>query len=109
MNPLYVPLISDVSIHDSPGSCSLWCVIGQEKVEIMNELDILGQSTNGRKLLSYDKLKQLKVKIKQWHLHTKNSERLKMQDVINALKILEGKIEAGTASPEDRESGINLL
>ncbi|GJX80250.1 hypothetical protein Tco_0328399 [Tanacetum coccineum] len=31
MNPLYVPLITDVSIHDSPGSCSLWCVIGQEK------------------------------------------------------------------------------
>ncbi|GJV36964.1 hypothetical protein Tco_1409441 [Tanacetum coccineum] len=29
MNPLYVPLITDVSIHDSPGSCSLWCVIDQ--------------------------------------------------------------------------------
>ncbi|GKE24676.1 hypothetical protein Tco_1436188 [Tanacetum coccineum] len=31
MNPMYVPfpLITDVSIHDSPGSCSLWCVIDQ--------------------------------------------------------------------------------
>ncbi|GJV18038.1 hypothetical protein Tco_1363361 [Tanacetum coccineum] len=32
-----------------------------------------------------------------------------MQDVVNALKILEGKIEVGTASPKDRESRIKLL
>lgn len=42
-------------------------------------------------------------------MHAKNSERLQKQDVVNALKILEWKIEVGTASPEDRESRIKLL
>ncbi|GKA94542.1 hypothetical protein Tco_0816580 [Tanacetum coccineum] len=76
---------------------------------VTNELSYLGQSGDGTKLSSHVKLKLLKTKIKEWYVHSKNNDRAHKQDVVNALRLLEEKIEMGNASPKERESCIKLL
>ncbi|GJR37778.1 RNA-directed DNA polymerase, eukaryota, reverse transcriptase zinc-binding domain protein [Tanacetum coccineum] len=56
-----------------------------------------------------EKLKRLKMKIRQWHIQIKSNEGLQKQELANNLKSVETKIEAGTASLEDREMRIKLL
>ncbi|GKD85524.1 hypothetical protein Tco_1356678 [Tanacetum coccineum] len=76
---------------------------------ISTEWTSLRHNNDDRKLFSYEKLKCLNTKIKQWHGHTKNSEQLHKHEVLSTLKTLEEKIEVSSASLEDRESRIKLL
>ncbi|PWA95558.1 RNA-directed DNA polymerase, eukaryota, Reverse transcriptase zinc-binding domain protein [Artemisia annua] len=69
----------------------------------------IGQNVDGINILSHEKLKRLKVKIKQWIANSKSRERIHKQEIISALKQLEEKIEAGSASPDDREKRIKLI
>ncbi|GJW24152.1 RNA-directed DNA polymerase, eukaryota, reverse transcriptase zinc-binding domain protein [Tanacetum coccineum] len=68
-----------------------------------------GQNSDNHNLLSHDKLKGLKAKIKDWLKVTKTNERHHKQEALVALKNLKVKIDSNTASLEDRESCINLL
>ncbi|GJU30484.1 putative RNA-directed DNA polymerase, eukaryota, reverse transcriptase zinc-binding domain protein [Tanacetum coccineum] len=69
----------------------------------------LGQNDNGRKILSHEKLRLLKPRIKQWHSLTKSKERTQKQEGIVVVKNIEEKIEAGVASSDDRETRLKLL
>ncbi|PWA76614.1 RNA-directed DNA polymerase, eukaryota [Artemisia annua] len=69
----------------------------------------IGQNVDGIIILSHEKLKRLKVKIKQWIANSKSGERIHKQEIMSALKQLEENIEAGSASPDDREKRIKLI
>ncbi|GKC12741.1 hypothetical protein Tco_1009523 [Tanacetum coccineum] len=78
------------------------------KREGFDEL-INSELSNSSSLLSHDKLKALKSKIRLWHNTLRSKEISRKQDAIKSLKILEDKIDAGYASTEDRDSRINIL
>ncbi|PWA99336.1 RNA-directed DNA polymerase, eukaryota, Nucleotide-binding alpha-beta plait domain protein [Artemisia annua] len=68
---------------------------------IKTELGNLVHDPDGRKLLFHEKLKRLKLKVKQWHTLTKCNEGIRKQEIVNELKKLEENIEAGTASSDN--------
>ncbi|GKB99552.1 RNA-directed DNA polymerase, eukaryota, reverse transcriptase zinc-binding domain protein [Tanacetum coccineum] len=70
---------------------------------ISNEWNYLGQNSDN--LLSHDKLKCLKAKIKDWLKITRINERHHKKEILN----LEAKIDSNIASLEERQSRINLL
>nr|GEU50867.1 RNA-directed DNA polymerase, eukaryota [Tanacetum cinerariifolium] len=76
---------------------------------IFYEWNSFGQHDNRKRLLSHEKLKGLKDKIKVWLRDTKNTERRHKEEVLVALKNLEIKIDSITASSEDRVSRTKLL
>ena len=69
----------------------------------------MGQNVDGINILSHEKLKRLKVKIKHWVANFKSGERIHKQEIMSALKKLEEKIEVGSASPKDHEKRIKLI
>ncbi|GJQ96973.1 cytochrome P450 CYP72A219-like protein [Tanacetum coccineum] len=78
--------------------------------EVINtELSLLGHHDGSSNMLFHEKLKVLKQKIKHWHTSTRSNEASKRLEVLKNLKILNDKIEDGSASNDDRESRINLL
>ena len=50
------------------------------------ELANLDQNSDGSKVMFHDKLKRLKLKIKQWHMQLKNCEHLRKQGLAIHLK-----------------------
>ncbi|GJY34661.1 putative RNA-directed DNA polymerase, eukaryota, reverse transcriptase zinc-binding domain protein [Tanacetum coccineum] len=74
---------------------------------ISNEWNSLGQNSDN--LLSHDKLKGLKAKIKDWLKITRINERHHKKEILEDLKNLEAKIDSNIASLEERQSRINLL
>lgn len=78
-------------------------------ITIKTELANLVHDPDGRKLLFHEKLKRLKLKVKQWHILTKCNEGIRKQEIVNELKKLEENIEAGMASTDNLEAHIKLL
>ncbi|GJY28763.1 RNA-directed DNA polymerase, eukaryota, reverse transcriptase zinc-binding domain protein [Tanacetum coccineum] len=76
---------------------------------ISTKWNSFGHNSNNQNLLSHEKLKCLKAKIKVWIGVTKTNERHQKQEVLVALKNLEAKIDSNTTSLEDRETRIKLL
>nr|GEY20786.1 RNA-directed DNA polymerase, eukaryota, reverse transcriptase zinc-binding domain protein [Tanacetum cinerariifolium] len=78
--------------------------------EVINtELSLLGYHDGSSNMLFHEELKVLKQKIKHWHTSTRSNEASKRLEVLKDLKILNDKIEDGSASNNDRELHINLL
>ncbi|GJR96224.1 pentatricopeptide repeat-containing protein [Tanacetum coccineum] len=61
------------------------------------------------KLISYEKIRFLKARIKQWHIETRNSDRTIKKDNLQVIKSIEEKIEVGSANEIDRDTRIKLL
>ncbi|GJS87764.1 RNA-directed DNA polymerase, eukaryota, reverse transcriptase zinc-binding domain protein [Tanacetum coccineum] len=76
---------------------------------IKTELAHLAHNNGSSSLLYHEKLKALKPKIKLWHSNTRSKEGSQKHEALNSLKILDDKIEAGSASNDDRDLRINLL
>nr|GEU53840.1 putative RNA-directed DNA polymerase, eukaryota [Tanacetum cinerariifolium] len=76
---------------------------------ITTEYPLLGLHNGSSTMLLHEKLKALKQKIKLWHTSTRSNEASKKLEVLKSLKILNEKIEDGSANNNDRESRINLL
>nr|GEU98550.1 RNA-directed DNA polymerase, eukaryota, reverse transcriptase zinc-binding domain protein [Tanacetum cinerariifolium] len=62
-----------------------------------------------RKLLSHEKIKELKPKIKQWVATNKRNEDTRKKDLMKDLRILDDKIEAGLALNDDCDKHIKIL
>nr|GEV25621.1 RNA-directed DNA polymerase, eukaryota, reverse transcriptase zinc-binding domain protein [Tanacetum cinerariifolium] len=60
-------------------------------------------------LMSHEKFKNLKAKIKHWVRDVKSSERRHKEDMLLALKNLDVKIDSNSITDEDRESCIKFL
>ncbi|GKD31485.1 RNA-directed DNA polymerase, eukaryota, reverse transcriptase zinc-binding domain protein, partial [Tanacetum coccineum] len=76
---------------------------------ITSELNNLVKPSVGRKLLSYEKLKEVKPKIKQWVAVNKRNEDTRKKDLMKDLRILDDKIEVGLASNDDRDKRIEII
>ncbi|GJV19036.1 RNA-directed DNA polymerase, eukaryota, reverse transcriptase zinc-binding domain protein [Tanacetum coccineum] len=76
---------------------------------IKTELPKLEEHNFRGKLLSYEKLRLLKARIKQWHSETKTSHRVTKHDNLQVIKSIEEKIEAGSENDDDRDSRIKFL
>nr|GEW73138.1 RNA-directed DNA polymerase, eukaryota, reverse transcriptase zinc-binding domain protein [Tanacetum cinerariifolium] len=76
---------------------------------IKTELPKLEEHNFGRKLLSHEKIRLLKDRIKQCHSKTKTSDRVTKHDNLQLIKSIEEKIKAGSANYDDRDSRIKLL
>ncbi|GJW23368.1 RNA-directed DNA polymerase, eukaryota, reverse transcriptase zinc-binding domain protein [Tanacetum coccineum] len=76
---------------------------------IKMELSYLEEQSFGRKLISHEKFRFLKARIKQWHIKTKNSDSTIKQDNLQAIKSNQGKIEAESVNDIDRDTRIKLL
>ncbi|GJW23372.1 hypothetical protein Tco_0033994 [Tanacetum coccineum] len=68
------------------------------------ELSYLEEQSFGMKLISHEKFRFLKARIKQWHIKIKNSDSTIKQDNLQAIKSNEGKIEAESANDIDRDT-----
>ncbi|GJT24980.1 hypothetical protein Tco_0894917, partial [Tanacetum coccineum] len=73
------------------------------------ELSKLEEHNFGRKLLSHEKFRLLKVRKKRWHSETKTSDRVTKHDNLQLIKSIEEKIKAGSANDDDYDSRIKLL
>ncbi|PWA44682.1 RNA-directed DNA polymerase, eukaryota, Reverse transcriptase zinc-binding domain protein [Artemisia annua] len=60
-------------------------------------------------MMFHDKLRRLKLKIKQWRVQNKSRECLRKQELAMQIKGIEEKIEAGIASLEDHEERSKIL
>ncbi|GJT47181.1 RNA-directed DNA polymerase, eukaryota, reverse transcriptase zinc-binding domain protein [Tanacetum coccineum] len=67
------------------------------------------QSNTTKDLSSHEKLKSLKAKIKNWLRDTKSNERRHKEEMIDALKHLDVKIDSNNATDEDRDSRVKIL
>ncbi|GKD20760.1 putative RNA-directed DNA polymerase, eukaryota, reverse transcriptase zinc-binding domain protein [Tanacetum coccineum] len=76
---------------------------------IKMELPKLEEHNFRRKLLSHEKFRILKARIKQWHFETKTSNRVTKHDNLQLIKSIEEKIKADYANDDDRHSCIKLL
>ncbi|GKB86993.1 hypothetical protein Tco_0959265, partial [Tanacetum coccineum] len=76
---------------------------------IKMELPKLEEHNFGRKLLSHEKFRLLKARIKQWHSETKASDRVTKHNNLQRIKSIEEKIEAGSTNDDDSDSRIKLL
>nr|GEU52035.1 hypothetical protein [Tanacetum cinerariifolium] len=76
---------------------------------ISNEWNSFDQSNSNQILMSHEKFKNLKAKIKPWVRDIKSSEHRHKEDMLLALKNLEVKIDSNSATDEDRESRIEFL
>ncbi|GJY42096.1 RNA-directed DNA polymerase, eukaryota, reverse transcriptase zinc-binding domain protein [Tanacetum coccineum] len=73
------------------------------------ELANLGHNSNGIKVMFHDKLKRLKIKIKQWHVQNRSCESSRKQELACQLKGIEEKIEAGIASLDKHKERSKIL
>ncbi|GJS10120.1 hypothetical protein Tco_0366916 [Tanacetum coccineum] len=73
------------------------------------ELSKLEEHNFGRKLLSHEKFRLLKVRKKRWHSETKTSDRVTKHDNLQLIKSIEEKIKAGSVNDDDRDYHIKLL
>nr|GEU37908.1 RNA-directed DNA polymerase, eukaryota, reverse transcriptase zinc-binding domain protein [Tanacetum cinerariifolium] len=73
------------------------------------ELPKLEEHNFGRKLLSHEKFRLLKARIKQWHSETKTSDRVTKHDKLLLIKSIEEKIKAGFVNDDDCDFCIKLL
>nr|GEZ26031.1 putative RNA-directed DNA polymerase, eukaryota, reverse transcriptase zinc-binding domain protein [Tanacetum cinerariifolium] len=73
------------------------------------ELPKLKEHNFGRKLLSHEKFRILKARIKQRHSETKTFDRVTKHDNLQLIKSMEENIEAGFANDDGRDSRINFL
>ncbi|GJW79946.1 RNA-directed DNA polymerase, eukaryota, reverse transcriptase zinc-binding domain protein [Tanacetum coccineum] len=76
---------------------------------ISSEWISLGQSNTTQDLSSHEKLKSLKAKIKNWLRDTKSNEKRHKEEMIDALKHLDVKIDSNNATDEDRDSRAKIL
>ncbi|GJW61477.1 putative RNA-directed DNA polymerase, eukaryota, reverse transcriptase zinc-binding domain protein [Tanacetum coccineum] len=65
--------------------------------------------SNDRSLMSHEKLRSIKGSIKQWHSNIKINDRNKRLEALNDLKVIDKKIDDGSANENDRENRIKLL
>ncbi|GJV72922.1 RNA-directed DNA polymerase, eukaryota, reverse transcriptase zinc-binding domain protein, partial [Tanacetum coccineum] len=65
--------------------------------------------SNDRSLMSHEKLRSIKGSIKQWHINIKINDRNKRLEALNDLKVIDKKIDDGSANENDRENRIKLL
>ncbi|GJY26569.1 RNA-directed DNA polymerase, eukaryota, reverse transcriptase zinc-binding domain protein [Tanacetum coccineum] len=65
--------------------------------------------SNDRTLLLHEKLRSIKGSIKQWHNNIKINDRNKRLEALNDLKVIDKKIDDGSAKENDRENLIKLL
>nr|GEX01707.1 hypothetical protein [Tanacetum cinerariifolium] len=76
---------------------------------ISNEWNSFGQSNSNQILMSHEKFKNPKAKIKPWVRDVKSTEHCHKKDMLLALKNLEVKIDSNFTTDEDRESHIEFL
>ncbi|GJV04169.1 RNA-directed DNA polymerase, eukaryota, reverse transcriptase zinc-binding domain protein [Tanacetum coccineum] len=76
---------------------------------IILELANLGHNSNGIKVVFHDKLKRLKIKIKQWHVQNRSCKSLRKQELACQLKGIEENIEAGIASLDKHKERSKIL
>ncbi|GJS77998.1 putative RNA-directed DNA polymerase, eukaryota, reverse transcriptase zinc-binding domain protein [Tanacetum coccineum] len=60
-------------------------------------------------LMSHEKLRSIKGSIKQWYSNIKINDRNKRLEDLNDLKVIDKKIDDGSANENDRENRIKLL
>nr|GEY48733.1 RNA-directed DNA polymerase, eukaryota, reverse transcriptase zinc-binding domain protein [Tanacetum cinerariifolium] len=65
--------------------------------------------SNARGLMSHEKLRSIKGSIKQWHSNIKINDHNKRLEALNDLKVIDNKIDDGSANENDRENRIKLL
>ncbi|GKD69429.1 hypothetical protein Tco_1323519, partial [Tanacetum coccineum] len=73
------------------------------------ELPKLEERNFIRKLLSHEKFRLVKARIKQWHFETKTSHHVTKHDNLQLIKSIEEKIEASSVTDDDCDSRIKLL
>nr|GEZ14506.1 RNA-directed DNA polymerase, eukaryota [Tanacetum cinerariifolium] len=66
-------------------------------------------NSDGRRLASHEKLRSLKHNIKQWHANTSSHDRSSKQSVMRDLKLIDKKINDGSASQIDLDNRIKLM
>nr|GEZ22147.1 hypothetical protein [Tanacetum cinerariifolium] len=64
---------------------------------------------NARSHMSHEKLRSIKGSIKQWHSNIKINDHNKRLEALNDLKVIDKKIDDGSANENDRENHIKLL
>nr|GEU84038.1 hypothetical protein [Tanacetum cinerariifolium] len=65
--------------------------------------------SNDRSLMSHEKLRSIKGSIKQWHSNIKINDRNKRLEALNDLKVIDKKVDDGSANENDCENHIKLL
>ncbi|GJR97830.1 hypothetical protein Tco_0270004 [Tanacetum coccineum] len=76
---------------------------------IKTELPKLEEHNFGRKLLSHEKFRLFKARIKQWYSEIKTPDRVTKHDNLQLIKSIEEKIKAVSANDDDHDSRIKLL
>nr|GEV20933.1 putative reverse transcriptase domain-containing protein [Tanacetum cinerariifolium] len=76
---------------------------------IKTELPKLEEHNFRRKLISHERSRLLKDRIKKWHSETKTSERVTKHDNLQLIKHIEEKIKVGSANDDDRDSRIKFF
>ncbi|GKB17658.1 RNA-directed DNA polymerase, eukaryota, reverse transcriptase zinc-binding domain protein [Tanacetum coccineum] len=65
--------------------------------------------SNDKSLMSHEKLRSIKGSIKQWHNNIKINDHNKRLEALNDLKVIDKKIDDGSANENDRENHIKHL
>nr|GEZ53953.1 RNA-directed DNA polymerase, eukaryota, nucleotide-binding alpha-beta plait domain protein [Tanacetum cinerariifolium] len=66
-------------------------------------------NSDGRRLASHEKLRSLKHFIKQWHANMSSHDRSSKQTVMRDLKLIDKKIDDGSASQIDLDNWIKIM
>nr|GEY40143.1 RNA-directed DNA polymerase, eukaryota, reverse transcriptase zinc-binding domain protein [Tanacetum cinerariifolium] len=66
-------------------------------------------NSDDRRLASHEKLRSLKHIIKQWHANLSSHDHSSKQTVMRALKLIDKKIDNGSASQTDLDNRIKLM